>query len=74
MCTMPVGTTAAGLPETGATYCGSKEQRVGRPGNMETATATTQLEATGLISGSLAWTQGCYQQVWYVIPLVPQQK
>jgi len=51
---MPVGTTAAGLPETGATYCGSKEQRVGRPGNMETTTATTQLEATGLISGTLA--------------------
>jgi len=54
MCTMPIGTTAAGLPETGATYCGSKEQRVGRPGNMATTTSTTQLEATGLISGSLA--------------------
>jgi len=51
---MSVGITAASLQETGATHCGSKEQGVGRPGNMETTTATTQLEATGLISGSLA--------------------
>lgn len=52
MCAMPAGAKAASLPEAGAAHSGSKEQRVGRTGSMETTTAPTQMEAEMFISSS----------------------